>query len=321
MLLAHIPDMAWSEVAPSALPLPIKWITLGAQDAVTLFFVLSGFLITYLLLRERQETGRIKTRAFYMRRILRIWMLYYLVIAAAIIVVIPGRFDSGLALILTLFFLSNVGRAWVGLPQILLGHLWTVSAEEQFYLSYPILIRLVKNMPVLLGSVIALKALLVMVVPAGTPLHEFLLWNRFEAMAFGGLAAWAYLTRQPILRWLCTTWTVGIAAALCLIVIVFDMPAYTPVYDFGFAALASVVTERRDQRAGSAYRQRCHASAWQSVVWGLYVASDCDFHLHAKYAFVPRYIRHNYWRNNRAGCDFVFHRRAPDAALETPLSV
>src|SRR5690606_24795997 len=48
-----------------------------AGFGVTIFFTLSGFLITYLLLKERAKTGTIKVRKFYVRRLLRIWPLYY----------------------------------------------------------------------------------------------------------------------------------------------------------------------------------------------------------------------------------------------------
>ena len=51
---------------------------------VVLFFVLSGFLITYLLLVEERTAGRISIRRFYTRRILRIWPLYYVVVSAGL---------------------------------------------------------------------------------------------------------------------------------------------------------------------------------------------------------------------------------------------
>ncbi len=64
------------------------------HKAVSLFFVLSGFLITYLLLAEAQKTNTVNLRKFYMRRILRIWPVYYLVIALTFFVM-PHFFDVG----------------------------------------------------------------------------------------------------------------------------------------------------------------------------------------------------------------------------------
>jgi peptidoglycan/LPS O-acetylase OafA/YrhL len=56
-------------------------------ESVILFYVLSGFLITYLLLSESQKTGQIAVRRFYLRRILRIWPLYYLRVFVGFVVI------------------------------------------------------------------------------------------------------------------------------------------------------------------------------------------------------------------------------------------
>src|SRR5271163_4605212 len=69
------------------MPWPWLWgpVVLSGSAGVDLFFVLSAFLITSLLLRERQETGGISLRLFYTRRILRIWPLYFFVVALGIV--------------------------------------------------------------------------------------------------------------------------------------------------------------------------------------------------------------------------------------------
>ena len=59
-------------------------------DAVTLFFVLSGYLITFLLLLEKEKYEKINFRKFYIRRILRIWPVYYLVIVIVFLFFITG---------------------------------------------------------------------------------------------------------------------------------------------------------------------------------------------------------------------------------------
>ena len=63
--------------------------------AVILFFVLSGFLITFLLVKEKEKNGRVNTRNFYIRRILRTWPLYYLVLitGAFLLALLPGQID------------------------------------------------------------------------------------------------------------------------------------------------------------------------------------------------------------------------------------
>jgi peptidoglycan/LPS O-acetylase OafA/YrhL len=105
---------------------------------VDLFFVLSSFLITSLLIREKEQTGTVHVPAFWLRRILRIWPLYFLVVGlAAVIEQPPGAYIVGL-----LFFVMN----WVSLArqftsQTVTGILWSVSIEEQFYLCWPLVVR------------------------------------------------------------------------------------------------------------------------------------------------------------------------------------
>ncbi len=113
---------------------------------VTLFFVLSGFLITYLLLREKHLKKTINIWQFYMRRILRIWPLYFLLIFLTIfynIYINDEAFNYTFfrtKLILYCTFLANV--AWVlfsagGFP----SQLWSVASEEQFYFVWPHIIK------------------------------------------------------------------------------------------------------------------------------------------------------------------------------------
>ena len=87
------------------LPMPWVWAAVVRSGAagVDLFFVLSAFLITSLLLREREETGKISLRLFYIRRILRIWPLYFLVVGLGVVLAhtVPDRshfwyYDPGL---------------------------------------------------------------------------------------------------------------------------------------------------------------------------------------------------------------------------------
>src|SRR5947208_1964008 len=69
-------------------PVQARFFSNGAQIAVTFFFVLSGFLISYLLLKEKKANpaDRINVKKFYLKRILRIWPLYYLLVVLAFFV-------------------------------------------------------------------------------------------------------------------------------------------------------------------------------------------------------------------------------------------
>ena len=119
---------------------------------VQLFFILSGYLIATLLLREEARYGRISLRAFWIRRILRIWPLYYLVIAIGfgLIPAIEGQIMTQgyrsllrIHLIPFLAFLGNWSMALVTPLPDWLSILWSVCVEEQFYLIVPLLMALV----------------------------------------------------------------------------------------------------------------------------------------------------------------------------------
>jgi peptidoglycan/LPS O-acetylase OafA/YrhL len=120
---------------------------------VQLFFILSGYLITALLLREEDRYGRIALRAFWVRRILRIWPLYYLVVVLGFFVLpaIDGHLGSpGYGATLRIHFLpflcfmGNWSMALVSpIAYDWLSVLWSVCVEEQFYIIVPLLIALV----------------------------------------------------------------------------------------------------------------------------------------------------------------------------------
>jgi peptidoglycan/LPS O-acetylase OafA/YrhL len=124
---------------------------------VNLFFVLSGFLITYLLLAEELEFKTIHIGKFYMRRILRIWPLYFLIVFLAFFVlphislfILPGYgkdvIYSNLFLRLFLYaiFLPNVVQPLLGIVPYV-SQTWSIGTEEQYYLIWPIILKYIKN--------------------------------------------------------------------------------------------------------------------------------------------------------------------------------
>lgn len=126
-------------------------VTKPAWLGVPFFFSLSGFLITYLLLSEQKLYGRINVRKFYMRRILRIWPLYYAVIFFGFFIfplirasILHEPYFENATLWKYLVFLGNFDIIENGLPYGAgLGVTWSLSVEEQFYLVWPILFLLV----------------------------------------------------------------------------------------------------------------------------------------------------------------------------------
>ena len=112
---------------------------------VDLFFALSAYLITELLLREQRARGSFQIRAFYIRRILRIWPLYFsalLVLLPLLYLALPGDKMPRNFLLAFLFFGGNWACAWWNLYPTSLALLWSVSIEEQFYIVWPWLMRL-----------------------------------------------------------------------------------------------------------------------------------------------------------------------------------
>ncbi len=116
---------------------------------VSIFFVLSGFLITYLLLKEKEGTGQIKIKHFYIRRILRIWPLYFLVLIFGYFVVpiiMPDYYQSSptfftlKGFFLNAFFLTGVTYV-LKLTPIIISIIWSIGIEEQFYIFWPWIIK------------------------------------------------------------------------------------------------------------------------------------------------------------------------------------
>jgi peptidoglycan/LPS O-acetylase OafA/YrhL len=145
------------------MPLPWLWVplVLSGSAGVDLFFALSAFLITSLLLRERQETGGISLRLFYTRRILRIWPLYFLVVALGLVSAhtipnfwyytqsLPWYYVAGY-----LLFVSNWVYAVFGAPQSICAPLWTVSIEEQFYLIWPVFAKMLSRRGMMVAGIV-----------------------------------------------------------------------------------------------------------------------------------------------------------------------
>lgn len=127
------------------------------HTGVDLFFVLSGFLITTLLLREETARGAFSLRAFYWRRALRIIPIYFLVVSVAgfYAIVIKGRTEDLAILPYYYLFLSNFLKVEdIGF----LAPTWSLSMEEQYYMLWPALLLLVPRrwiLPVLVALILA----------------------------------------------------------------------------------------------------------------------------------------------------------------------
>lgn len=170
-----------------------------ANFGVTMFFALSGFLITSLLLLEQQQTGAVHIKAFYVRRILRIWPIYYLYIALCVISIplLTGTSILQPSLGYYLAFGANIpfilGGGLTGI-----SHMWSIGVEEQFYAFWPWLFRKVNNIATKLWIVVIVLILLrvigyVLLKQFDFPwVYRVVHVVRFDCMGIGGIAALLY---------------------------------------------------------------------------------------------------------------------------------
>jgi peptidoglycan/LPS O-acetylase OafA/YrhL len=148
VFMSHVAPGDEAFYAQAHIPQGVADLIIGASAGgafgVDLFFALSSFLITTLLLREQKVYGAIDVSSFYVRRMLRIWPLYFaflFVVAPFFHHIVP---DDSLPLkyVLAFVFLSgNWACILWGYPHSVAGPLWSVSVEEQFYLSWPLILR------------------------------------------------------------------------------------------------------------------------------------------------------------------------------------
>ena len=123
-------------------PRSVDLLPLG-HGGVVVFFVLSGFLITRLLLQEPLDTPLVTSfKNFYMRRTLRIFPIYYLYLAVVFTFNIDGIRETGIYpwLYLTNIYIFN-NDTWLNAN----SHLWSLSVEEQFYIVWPFLVLFLRN--------------------------------------------------------------------------------------------------------------------------------------------------------------------------------
>jgi peptidoglycan/LPS O-acetylase OafA/YrhL len=218
-----------------------------AEPAVSFFFTLSGFLITYLLVAEFEQRGRVNVGAFYLRRVLRIWPLYFLVIAFGLFFYnallprlgIPYEVRYGLwtAILLYAFFLPNLMNSWYTVGGIL-NPTWSIGVEEQFYLAWGPAVARWRGRLVAICVIVLAASLLLQVVARldgvwGTWLGKFLVQLKFHYMGAGALAALALHHRRERLL---ASWPFSSRVAqVALVVVLLQFYLYPVVPDHALA--------------------------------------------------------------------------------------
>ena len=196
VVLFHAFGFSYGASGLSGVPKFLVGLTMGGWVGVNLFFVLSGFLITGILLDTKDRSDFY--RRFYTRRALRILPLYYAVLVLLLVLVrteLVARHASWSFLALSAIYLSNV-TPFFGVP-MQYGVLWSLSVEEHFYLLWPIAVRALSRRKVIACAVTVIAACVALRI-----LYYFIgwsnngyLWLSADGLAMG--ASLAALARNP----------------------------------------------------------------------------------------------------------------------------
>jgi peptidoglycan/LPS O-acetylase OafA/YrhL len=202
---------------------------------VTVFFVISGFLISGLLFEEEIRTGRISILQFYMRRMFRIFPAYYTIIAVVALLASTGcirlnPWDLTAALTYTMNY--HPTPAWY------LGHSWSLAVEEQFYLLWPAALLALGRRRGLIGAaafVVAAPFIRLILLQLGAPYYnKAIIGNSFEttgdAIAVGcvlaGVRDWFW--KKSWYRRCLTTW--WFAAPPVLVLLMFSLHRHPRIF-------------------------------------------------------------------------------------------
>lgn len=235
------------------------------QLGIILFFVLSGFLITYLLLAEQQATDSISIKNFYIRRILRIWPLYYFIVILGLFIlphikamVVPGYTEEihNHFLAKTLMFLSFIPDVAYAMYKHVpyAEQAWSVGVEEQFYVIWPLLIALVvrqkKTLNMLIGVIgfyTAIKIISIVLnnkYDSNIAINEFYqFWQNFsiDCMAIGGIGAYLlFYKKEKVLKVLYNKYLQIALYAIVFVITIkgLDIPYFTyQLYSLIFVVL------------------------------------------------------------------------------------
>ena len=226
----------------------------GGCIGVDIFFVLSGFLITSILVAEKDRNGSINFKNFYMRRILRLFPALCLILLFYILLdfILYRPFEHIREGIAALFYCLNWCLAFnhnlfVDKQHIDAGHLWSLSIEEQYYFFWPILLGIILNLKkgknialvisfILLCFSVGLRNYLVME-HASIPRLYFGSDTRFDNLILGSLAAIycsTYYTHSGNnLKWFPYLGWIGIL----ILIVIGNEEAGSSLYTYGFTLI------------------------------------------------------------------------------------
>jgi peptidoglycan/LPS O-acetylase OafA/YrhL len=294
---------------------------------VNLFFVLSGFLISYLLLVEKDSTGTISYRSFYIRRILRIWPLYLgyglvLTFLSPYVIAKLGWWNDTdfplmmLNLLFLVFFSVNFQIAFVGTNRGMFEISWSVCIEEQFYLVWPLLIntfrkKLARLLVVMFSISIGVRILILFILPPLFPawppekpelMNYVLIFDKLDLFGGGLFAALLYHKREQYKTFFRRLFRPGVQVLMTVLAVLYVLSILRPsnrwylifadhyVCDilFGYVLLAAIA-------GNSIYRlEKPLLKTMGRISFGIYLfhTAICQFVL----LFFQKVIGHPQWR-------------------------
>lgn len=205
VFLYHCNETLFPKISNPKIISVLNFLFRNGNLGVNVFFVLSGFLITFLLIKEKEFKTTISLKNFYVRRILRIWPLFYLCVFLGFVVfpaikyrTVPSPFELS-DFWSYIFFAGNFNfiKIWPAPPDALnLLVLWSVAVEEQFYLTWPIILKYFskKFYPYVFVTIILLTLIFRSFFITSYPVLHFHTLSVIGDMALGGLAAYACST-------------------------------------------------------------------------------------------------------------------------------
>jgi peptidoglycan/LPS O-acetylase OafA/YrhL len=168
---------------------------------VDIFFIVSGFLLTYLLLAEKEKTGKVDVMKFYIRRAFRIWPLYFFMILLAP-VLSYFLYEQSPTYLYHFLFAGNFDLIENGPKSVATNHLWSICIEEHFYVFCPLLIGFIpmKKLPqtllsIILACIIFRGFFLSHTSDYGMSYYVHTL-SRIDILALGGLFGYLYYHRR-----------------------------------------------------------------------------------------------------------------------------
>lgn len=222
----------------------------GAEAGVNFFFVLSGFLITYLILTESETTHLSSIANFYMRRILRIWPLYFLSISFGFLIYpllteIPNYVEAADWRMYVLF-LANLDQIYFQNnpvhPNPLLGVHWSIAVEEQFYLIWPWIFFFARKQFVWVGLTIWVTSVAFQAL-TGLPSHTI---SSFQDLVAGALLAFFCVYYPNPIQWIFdkiapSFITIIYLLGMAVVAGKFQLTRHIPFYDLIFRTIHAVI--------------------------------------------------------------------------------